>query len=130
MCAWAWSCGPGFGIDPLEIGGEASRQWDRDDLRKFVGMPRADRRLQSRVALERRLDEHREFLGVLGLALPAVHRPAGGKDVDASGETLVDQRVREPAGAVAVGQVRDHKAGTGRLHAAIPAEARKSETVG
>src|SRR5438552_795906 len=80
-------------------------------------MAGADRRFQVSVAVAGGLDEHREFLGVLGLALPAIDRAARRKDIDARSEALFDELMREPCGAVAVGQIGDDEIGVRGLHA-------------
>src|SRR5437762_7302821 len=51
-----------FGTDPVDITFEAMINGDRKDLRKFVGVARHDRRLDRRIALGTRLDQHRNFL--------------------------------------------------------------------
>src|SRR3990170_2022310 len=68
--------GGGFGGHPLEVGGQAALDWDRDDLGKFVRMPGAQRLLELGIALRGGLDEHRVLLVVLHRALPAVDRAA------------------------------------------------------
>src|SRR5882762_11141497 len=80
-------------------------------------MAGADRRFELGVARARGLDEHREFLGVLGLAVPAIDRAARRQNIDACSEALFHELVREPCGAVAVGQIGDDEIGVRGLHA-------------
>src|SRR5439155_1221861 len=82
----------GFRGHPLQVGGQAALDWDRDDLREFIRMPAAQRLLERRIALGRRLDQHRMLLVVPHGALPAIYRAARREDVDAGGEPLFDQQ--------------------------------------
>src|SRR5213592_1413681 len=108
---------PCFGIDPIEVRGQSPRQSDRDDLRKFVRMSRSDRRFELGVAAAGGLDEHREFLGVFGLAFPAIDGTARREDIDARGEALFHELVRELRRAAAVGQIGDDEIGVRGLQA-------------
>src|SRR5712671_5914383 len=96
----------GFVRDPLQVLRQSALHWDRDDLRKFVRVPLAQRLLQSLVALGRGLDQHRVLFVVLDRAFPAVHGAAGGEDVHAGREALLDQHVAQPLRGGAVGKVR------------------------
>src|SRR5439155_20996240 len=120
---------PRFRIDPIEVRGQSPRQSDRDDLRKFVGMTRADRRFELGVAAASGLDEHREVLGVLGLALPAIDRAARRQDIDARSEALFHELVRELRRAAAVGQIGDDEIRLRGLHAASLIRGMPSRTV-
>ena len=60
-----------LGGHPVEVGGKAALDWDRDDLRKFVGMAGADRRFERRIALGRGLDQQRMLFVVLYVVFPA-----------------------------------------------------------
>src|SRR5690349_2658722 len=99
----------GLGGDPLEVGGQSALDWDRDDFRKFVRMALAQRLLERRIALARRLDQHRVFFIVLHGILPAVHRAARREDVDARRQVLLHERVGEPLGGWAIWQVSEHQ---------------------
>src|SRR5213594_1722852 len=80
-------------------------------------MAGADRRFELGVARARGLDEHREFLGVFDLAPPAIDRAARRQDIDACGEALFHELVRELRRAAAVGQIGDDEIGVRSLHA-------------
>jgi hypothetical protein len=56
-------------------------------------------RLNSGHAIARRLDDDLAFLFLLDLPLPSIERGHRRQDVDAGGETLVDERTRDRLGA-------------------------------
>src|SRR5207237_7804914 len=85
----------GFGRYPGEVRRQPPFDWDRNDLREFVRMSLAQRLLERRIALGRRLDEHRVLRVMLYRALPAVDRAARREDVDACRELLLDHQVSE-----------------------------------
>src|SRR5207249_12142068 len=89
---------PCFGIDPIEVRGQSPRQSDHDDLRKFVRMSRSDRLFELGVAAAGGLDEHRDFLGVFGLAFPAIDGMARRQRVHAGGEAYFHTLARETRG--------------------------------
>src|SRR5258708_12707861 len=114
----------------MEVGGKTPRQWDRDDLGKFVGMAGADRGLELGVAITRGFDQHRELVRVLGLAFPPIDGAAGRKNVDAGGKAFLDQRVRELRRAVAGRQIRDDEIGIHGTPPVSPTPRTPSATVG
>src|SRR5664279_344656 len=62
----------GFGFDPVEVGRQAMSNGDSDNLRKFVGMRLADRRLQSGVERRPGLDGDRNFVSCFDFSVPVI----------------------------------------------------------
>src|SRR5258706_15287167 len=93
----------GFVRDPLQVLGQASLDWDRNDLGKFVRMGLAQRLLQGPAAPGGGLDQQRMLFIVLDRAFPAVHPAAGGGEGHAGGGGLLAQHLPQPLRRCAVG---------------------------
>src|ERR1041384_2076629 len=92
----------GLGGDPVEVGGKAAFDWDRDDLREFIGMTRTQRLFKRRVAPARGLGEDGSLLFWLPRPFRGVHRAAWRHNMEAGRALLFHQLVRELLGRRAI----------------------------
>ena len=76
---------------------------------KFVRMRCAQRVLERRIALGRRLDEHGVLLVVLHGVLPPIHGAARREDIHAGGKVFRDQQVGELFCHRPIRQVGEHQ---------------------
>ncbi|MPN19014.1 hypothetical protein SDC9_166380 [bioreactor metagenome] len=95
----------GFFRQPVQIGRQAPRDGQGDDLGKLVGMQFGDPLFERRVVCRARLDQQRNLRCRFDDALPAVDRLHTRQEVDAGGETFFDDGQGDSVGDGFVGTV-------------------------
>ena len=95
---------PDFGFDPVAVSRGEALDRPYGDGGDFVAVEVGDAGDEGVGSLDRRLEQGRDFRGLLDLALPAVDRVAGAEDVDAGGEFFVDDGSADALRFVGVGE--------------------------
>jgi len=99
----------GFVGDPVEVSREAMRDWNSDDLGKFVAVSGANGQLDLLIEIRARLDRNGDFVARFDLPTPMIKCLNGRPDVDTGGEPGFEKLASHRLRGGKLGQGREHK---------------------